>query len=99
MDSLVKTLVDNSLKTLKYLEEEIFFNDKILNIVNGIKKLFKEDKYKRDSIKRLNTGIPDKTDKLEGTLLVCMGENDLESLKTVFSDNRCKFLTKSLAYP
>ena len=34
LDSLVKTLVDNSHKTLKNLKEEIFDNNEILNIVN-----------------------------------------------------------------
>ena len=33
LDSLVKTLVDNNHKTLKYFEEEIVDNDQILNIV------------------------------------------------------------------
>ena len=36
VDSLVKTLVDNSQKTLKFFEEEIVDNDEILNIVNKI---------------------------------------------------------------
>ena len=43
-DSLVKTLVDNSHKTLKDFEEEIIDNDEKLNIVNKIKMLIKEDK-------------------------------------------------------
>ena len=34
LDSLVKTLVDNSQKTLKDLKEELVDNDEILNIVN-----------------------------------------------------------------
>ena len=51
LDSLVKTLVDNSHKTLKDFEEEIVDNDEISNIVNEIKMLIKEDKYKNDSIK------------------------------------------------
>ena len=37
LDSLVKTLVDNSHKTLKDVEEENIDNDEILNIVNEIK--------------------------------------------------------------
>ena len=36
LDSLVKTLVDNSHKTLKNLKKEIVDNDEILNIVNEI---------------------------------------------------------------
>ena len=34
LDSLVKTLVDNSHKTLKISKEEIVDKDEILNIVN-----------------------------------------------------------------
>ena len=34
LDSLVKTLVDNSHKTFKDLKEEIVDNDETLNIVN-----------------------------------------------------------------
>ena len=37
LDSLVKTLVDNSHKTLKDFEEQIVDNDEILKIVNEIK--------------------------------------------------------------
>ena len=36
LDSLVKTLVDNSNKTLKNLRNEIVDNEEILNIVNEI---------------------------------------------------------------
>ena len=45
LDSLVKTLVDNSNKTLKDLKEEIVDNDEILNIVNEI---VEEDKTIKD---------------------------------------------------
>ena len=44
LDSLVKSLVDNSHKTLEDFEEEIVANDEILNIVNEIKMLITEDK-------------------------------------------------------
>ena len=44
VDSLVKTLVENSQKTLKYFEEEIVDNDEILKIVNEIKLLLEQDK-------------------------------------------------------
>ena len=43
-DSLIKTLVDNSHKTLKDFEEEIVDNDEMLNIVNEIKRIITEDK-------------------------------------------------------
>ena len=48
LDWLVKTLVDNSNKTLKCLEEEIIDIDEILNIVNEIKL-----KLKKISIKTI----------------------------------------------
>ena len=47
LDSLVKTLVDNSFKTLNDFGEEIVDNDEILNTVNETKVLSKEDKYKK----------------------------------------------------
>ena len=98
LDSLVKTLVDNSHKTLKDFEEEIIDNDEILNLVNEIKMLIKEDKYKNDSIKDLKKDYPDKINELEEALLDYMGENDLKILKTGFPD-KWKYLTKKLAYP
>ena len=61
LDSLVKTLVDNSHKTLKDFEEESVDDNKILNIVNETKMLITEDKYKNDSIKDLEKDYPDKT--------------------------------------
>ena len=59
LDSLVKTLVDNSNKTLKDFEEEIVDNDEILNTVNEIKRLITENKYKKDSIEDLKKDYPD----------------------------------------
>ena len=53
LDSLVKTLVDNSYKTLKGLEEAIVDNDEKLNFVNEIKIIIKEDKCTNDSINDL----------------------------------------------
>ena len=87
LDSLVKTLADNSNKTLKNLKEEIIDNDKILNIINII---IEYDK----SIKDLKKEII----KLEEALLDYMGENDFKILKKGFPD-KWKFLTKKLAYP
>ena len=98
LDSLVKTLVDNSHKTLEDFEEEIVANDEILNIVNEIKMLITEDKYKNDSIKDLKKDYPDKINELKETLLEYLGENDLKILKTGFPD-KWKYLTKKLAYP
>ena len=98
LDSLVKTLVDNRHKTLEDFEEEIVANDEILKIVNEIKMLITEDKYKNDSIKDLKKDYPDKINELEEALFDYMGENDLEILKTGFPDKR-KYLTKKLVYP
>ena len=91
LDSLVKTLVDISNKTLKDLKEEIVDNDEILNIVI---EMVEEDK----TIKDLKKDYPDKIKKLEEALLDYMGENDLKILKTEFPD-KWKYLTKKLAYP
>ena len=91
LDSLVKTLVDNSNKTLKNLKEEIVENNEILNIINEI---IEDDK----TIKDLKKNYPEEIKNLEEALLNHMGENDLKILKTGFSD-KWKFLTKKLAYP
>ena len=98
LDSLVKTLVDNSHKTLKDFKEEIVDNDVILYIVNTIKTLITEDKSKNGSIKDLKKDYPDEIKNLEEALLDYMGENDLKILKTGFPD-KWKYLTKKLAYP
>ena len=89
LDSLVKTLVDNSHKTLKNLKEEVVDNE-ILDIVNKIA----EDKTIDDLKKNYSNGIKNS----EEALLDYMGENDLKILKTGFPD-KWKFLTKNLAYP
>ena len=86
LDSLVKTLVDNSHKTLKDFEEEFVDNDELSNIVIEIKMLIKEDKYKNDSIKDSKKDYPDKINELEEALLNYMGENDLKIIKTGFPD-------------
>ena len=79
LDSLVKSLVDNSNKKLKDLKEEIVDNDEILNIINEI---VEEDK----TIKDLKKDYPDKIEKLEEALIDYIGENDLKILKTGFPD-------------
>ena len=91
LDSLVRTLVDNSNKTLKNLKEEIVDNDEILNIINEI---IEDDK----TIKDLKKDYPKEIKNLEEALLDYMGENDLKILKTGFPD-KWKFLFKKLAYP
>ena len=62
LESLVKTLVDNSNKTLKDLKEEIVDNDEILSIVDEI---VEEDK----TIKDLKKDYPDKIKNSEEALL------------------------------
>ena len=91
LDSIVKTLVDNSHKTLKNLKGDIVDTDEILNNVNGIvvEKKTLED-FKKD--------YRDKIEKLEEALLNYNGENDPKILKTEFADNEWKYLTKKLAY-
>ena len=91
LDSLVKTLVDNSNKTLGDLKEEIVDNDYILNIVTDI------GEYNK-TIKDLKKDYPEEIKNLEGALLNYMGEHDLKILKTEFPD-KWKYLTKKLAYP
>ena len=51
LDSSIKTLVDNSHKTLKNLRKEVVQNDEILNIVNEI---IEEDKTIEDFKKGLS---------------------------------------------
>ena len=91
LDSLVKTLVDNSNKKLKDLKEEIVDNDEILDIV---KEIVEEDR----TIKDLKKDYPNEIKNLEEALLNYMGENDLKILKKEFPD-KWKYLTKKLAYP
>ena len=57
LDSLVKTLVDNSNKTLKNLRAEIVDNDEILNIVNEIIENDKTINDLKKEIKKIGRGI------------------------------------------
>ena len=91
MDSLVKSLVDNSHRTLKNVKGEIVDNDEILDIVN---KIVEEDK----TIKDLKKDYPNEIKNLEEALLNYMRNNDPKILKTGFP-NKWKYLTKKLAYP
>ena len=90
LDSIVKTIVDNSHKTLKNLKE-IVDNNEILNIINEI---IEEDK----TIKDLKKDYPNEIKNLVEALLNYMGENDLRILKKGFPD-KWNNLTKKLAYP
>ena len=70
LESLVKTLVVNSHKTLKDFKEEIVDNDEILNIVNELVEEIK-------TIKDIKKDCPDKIEKLEEALIKYLGEKDL----------------------
>ena len=83
---------------MKDFEEKIVDTDEIVNNVNEIKILIKEDKCKNASIKDLKKDYPDKIVELEEALLVYIGENDLKNLKTGFPD-KWKYLTEKLSYP
>ena len=98
LNSLVETLVDNSHKTLKELEEEIVVDDEMINIVNQTKILIKEDRYNNDSTKKLTKDFPDNVEKLEEASHNYMGEYFLKTLKREFL-GKWKYLTKKLAYP
>ena len=91
LGSLVKTIVDNSNKTLEKLKNEIVDNDEMLNIVDEIV----ED---NKTITDLKKDFQDKYKILEEALLNYKGKNDLKNLKTGFPD-KWKYLTKKLAYP
>ena len=102
LDSLVKTLVDNSNKTLKNLKKEIVGSDEIMNIVNKIEENYPgeiEDLEEDDrTIKNFKKYHPKEIENLEEALLNYIGENDLKILKTGFPD-MWNYLTKKLAYP
>ena len=91
LDSLVKTLVDNSHKTLKNLKKEIVDNGEILNTVN---KIMEDDR----TINDLKKDYPEEIKNLEEALFDYMGENGLKILKTG-SPNKWKYLSKKIAYP
>ena len=101
MDSLVKTLVDNSNKTLKNLKKEIVGSNEILNIVNEIDENYPEEIENLEddrTIKNLKKYYPEEIQNLKEALLNYIGENDLKILKTGFPD-MWKNITKKLAYP
>ena len=90
LDSLVKTLVDNSHKTMKNLQEEFVDKNEILYFVKEIEE---EDR----TIKGLRKDYLDKNKELEEALLNYIGENDLKLLKTE-NPVLWKKLTGKLAY-
>ena len=102
LDLLVKTLVDNSNKTLKNMKKEIVDNDEILDIVSKIEENYTEDIFNLEeddrTIKKLKKNYPEEIENLEEALLNYIGVNDLKILKAGFPD-KWKYLTKKLAYP
>ena len=97
LDELVKTLVDNSHKTLKNLKKEVYGDDKISNIMNELENMIDETKRNK-SISDLKKKYPDKFNELEEAFFDYVGENDLKKVKTEFPD-KWRYLTKKLAYP
>ena len=91
LDSVIKSLVDNSHKTLQMLKKETVNKDERLNIV---KEIVEEDK----TIKDLKKDYSDKIKNLKEALLNYMCERNLKILKTEFPD-KWKNLTKKVAYP
>ena len=79
LDSLAKTLVDTSHKTLNILKEEIIDKDEISNFVKGVGQ-------KDRTIEDLKKYYPTEIEKLEEALFNYIGENDLQLLKTEFPD-------------
>ena len=102
LDSLVKTLVDNSHKTLKSLKKEIVGSDEILNIINKKEENCLEEIESLEEDDRTNELLkkdcPEEVENLKEALLNYIGENDLKNLKRGFPD-KWKYLTKKLAYP
>ena len=102
LDSLVKTIVDNSDKRLKDFKDEIVENDEIFDIVSKIEETYTEEILNLDevdrTIKNLKKYYPEEIENLEEALFDYIGENDLKVLKTGFPD-KWKYLTKKLAYP
>ena len=78
LDSLVKTLVDHSITTLKNLKAEIVDNDEVLKIVNKIV----DDK----TFRKLKNVYLEKIEQLEEASINYMGKIDLKILKKGFPD-------------
>ena len=102
LDSLVKTLVENSNKTLKNLKKEMVDSYEILVIISKIEENYPEEieNLREDdrTIKKLKKYYPEEIKNLEEALLTYIGENDLKILKTGFPD-KWRYLTKKLVYP
>ena len=91
LPSLVRTLVDNSHKTLKNLTQEIVDYDAILDIIIEIRE-------ERRNLADIKKDYPEKISILKETLIFYRSKNDRKFLKTEFLDE-WKFLIEKLAYP
>ena len=81
------------------MTEETAVIDEMLNFVNEMKILIKEDMYNNDSIKDLKKSDSVEITKLEEALLKNIGENDLNILKTELPVFKWEYFTKKLACP
>ena len=87
----MRTLVDNSHKTLENLKKEIVDIDEISDI---IKEIGEEDWTIEDS----RNDYPNEIEKLEEASFNYIGQNDLKLLRKEFPD-KWKLITEKLAYP
>ena len=72
---------------MKGSKEAIVDNDEILNIVNEMKILVKEDRYNKDSFKDLKKDYAAEIKILEEALPIYLDENDPKILKKSFLTN------------
>ena len=74
LDSLVKTLIDNSHKTLKVFEKKNVDNVEIINIGKKFKKITEEDEMKNDSSKNLKNIFSRLKNKTRSSLIELYGK-------------------------
>ena len=94
LDLLVKTLVDNSHKSLRNLKSETVGDVNTVNIINEIEISTNEDRTIQDIKKDFSCEI----EKLEEVLQNYISENDPKIVKTEFPD-KWNYLNEKLAYP
>ena len=75
------------------MKEKIVDNDELLNIVNEIKILIKEDRYNNESVKDIKK-FTEGTIILEKPLLKYTGKNDPKMLKTELPDFKWTYFVK-----
>ena len=91
LDSLVKSLVDNSHKILKNLEKEILGDDVIIKMINEVETLNKSHR----TIVDVNEDFPVEFEKIEQALKNYISERGFEFLKAEFHYNWVCFSEKS----